>query len=901
MSKLIHQSADGIATVGTASADQGRNLILHYRESEWRSTRLEVLKNLGRFQDARTLQFLIEIAEKNEDLAEQQLAILALSQRRSKPAQVFLRQFYRIAADTLKPAIAYAIGQAQDFTAIPTLLKNWEEAAARQDWLWLRNLVLALGELKAYEALPKLRQLLESQINEDSELAYAVLFAAARIERDASFLQRLEGRYLGNSLLHQVFQSTLSQVQIRSQFKLEDYLDKIFTAPEPHAILPLELKAFDQSEVALGLSIFSLDTEWRRFLFALRGLPSLKRVPYLKQIVEKLQSDEDRLAYLEAIPYLLDEQNSGEILKINEALVKTASLDLKLKYLESAAEFLELSQFAKEFFAQDAHAIRFLNLWSEWALVKRDGSQQKLAAVVTDWLTGKGWGAPLSLTVKARIMRAVAELKIEVKAIADQFSADFKEPSLRSSILLYLEQFPKLLEAKILFKEILALTTAEKENLGIRILAVLEAYAAQNLLAGVSDAQIHDLLKIYAEHFNLELQAGVLKFLRLKPLENWEAYVLGQAASAGGELNAVITLKSFPQSKLASETLAEKLKVPSAVIRGRALDSLCAHYSLVAKRAVMKYLKEHLGDEEVVDKIYRCFDPQKKGGEEFIRALDDLLAANPDHAQWEKLVSLRDRLSPAGMEAAEAATIEAGKTDATRSSDALKEIDESLTQVIPLFSKLDAVTKSALRAAEQPFLLAIHEQNLPVDRAPTVLEYCKALDLILERFLGQKYLFPKLDTNLHDFQTLWHRVGFGEEYPVSDKVMLALGVKDKITPENFPLHKAKMMCGTFFNGKILQDRFKVFDGLRAWAVIFLFFTRKITLPTGPVGPLLKLSNTNSIPNFDEKCIGVAKRLMLLQDLRNPAAHRQTYTDLASVTNVRNEAVQLLNTILEMML
>ncbi|MBC7398112.1 MAG: hypothetical protein H7333_11770, partial [Bdellovibrionales bacterium] len=69
---------------------------------------------------------------------------------------------------------------------------------------------------------------------------------------------------------------------------------------------------------------------------------------------------------------------------------------------------------------------------------------------------------------------------------------------------------------------------------------------------------------------------------------------------------------------------------------------------------------------------------------------------------------------------------------------------------------------------------------------------------------------------------------------------------------------------------------------------------KINLSTGAVGPLLKL------PNFsDEVCISVAKRLMMLQDLRNPAAHRQTYNDLASVKMVRNESVELINVLMEL--
>ena len=53
--------------------------------------------------------------------------------------------------------------------------------------------------------------------------------------------------------------------------------------------------------------------------------------------------------------------------------------------------------------------------------------------------------------------------------------------------------------------------------------------------------------------------------------------------------------------------------------------------------------------------------------------------------------------------------------------------------------------------------------------------------------------------------------------------------------------------------------------------------------------------------LNEKCIMIAKKLMTLQDLRNPAAHRQTYTELQLVTTVRNEAIQLVNTVLALVL
>jgi hypothetical protein len=875
------------------TADHARLLVRTYRESEWRSTRLEVLRHFGHFQDSRSLQFLIEIATKNEDLAEQQLAILALSQRRNRTAQVFLRRFYLKAPDTLKPHLAYALGQSQDFSAIPVLLKDWDIAYARQDWLWLRNMILALGELKAFEVLPRLRKLLERAAVGESELTFATLFAMARLERDAESLQQFESRYVEDSLLYQIFQSTLSQVQIRSQFKLEDYLDKVFTSPDPHPILPLELQAFDLNEVEEGLSVFSIETDWPRFMIALKGVPSKKRVSYLQRILAVLTTEEEQLEFLTKLTGLIDDENQDAVSKLLEPFSKSNVGELRLKWLEALAHLVDVSKDAVFFLEQQKDsglAIRYLNLWSEWTLVK-DVAPATTSKIVTEWI--QKYKLPVS--VYARLIRACAELKVESKAMIDRFGSDFKDPNLRGSVLILLESFPKAVAFKSLLQEVSSLSAAEQESIGQRLLAVFEAYAEAGVkLDSAMSSQIDAILKLFSNHFNIDLRVGVLRYLRaarevaVKP--EWQKYVIEQSKSQNAmvELNAVVALKNDCDSRPASEALIEKLESPSTIIQGRALDGLCAHLSLISKRAVIEYLRANLLKEEVVDKIYRSFDPANKGGEEFVKAIDQMLNANPDHPLWEKLVALRDRLSLAQVTQAD------GSAESAEVTEALREVDAQLSQMIPLFSKLDPTTQSALRAAEQPFMQAMNFKNLPIDKAPTVLEYCKALDLLLDRHLGQKHLFPKLDGQLHDFQTLWQRIGFGEDYPSADKVMNALGLKGKITPENFPLHKAKMMCGTFFNGKIVQDRFKVFDGLRAWAVIFLVFARKIPHASGPIGPLVKLQNAT-----DEKCISVARRLMMLQDLRNPAAHRQTYTDLATVTHVRNEAIELLNTVLDL--
>jgi HEAT repeat protein len=848
-----------------------RTLIRSYRESEWRSARLKAIRSLGQFKDGRSFQFLVDIIENNQDLAEQELALFSLSQRKNRAASLFIKKYREECADTLKPTVAYAIGQAQIYDLGEALLEDLKTALAKQDHLWLKNLVLALGELKEFRATPVLHQLLTNQLKAETDIVLAAFLSLGRLERNPENMQAYAHRMAEESLLNQVFQSAVSQVQIRSQFKIEDYLSKIFEAENPHPALPLELKAYDEEEVKVGLSLFSVEKYWERYLFAYRGLSQKLRSELLESVFKAAPS---ATAFLNVATQALAGLENPGLLKKVEVLCGNELKDenLRLAFCEVFAEEVDFTNQATHFFKNEVSVelqVRFLNLWHEIALSRPKNTIKKEFASFSQ-------NDQLKPEAYARIIRAAAEQGMDIPEISNSLTKKFANGDLRSSLLLYAERFasPKLIDV------IQALPKFEIETLGARILPYLESLAEQKRL----DSQrkfLLETLKLFDANFNVDLIVGVLRVIRFTALAEYEKFTVEKSKHQNPlvELNAVIALKAYPQSRLASEALIEKLQSQTVAVRGRALDSLCAHTTLLARRAVIQYLGNTLLDEEVVDKIYRSFDPEQKGGEEFAVSIDAMLKANPDHPQWEKLVRLRDRVAT-------------GVSSVIENSPEVVALDARLKILIPKFEGLDATTKFALRAAEQPFVQTTSGVQQAIDKAPSVLEYCKALDLILEKTLGQKHLFPKLDRELHDFQTLWHRVGFGEDYPQLEKVLNLLGLKGKISPEHFPLHKAKMMCGTFFNGKIVQDRFKIFDGLRAWAVIFLIFSRKIPLATGAVGPILKLQGTT-----DDQAISMAKKLMVLQDLRNPAAHRQTYTDLAMVENVRAEAVALINTLL----
>jgi HEAT repeat protein len=856
------------------SPDSARLLIRIYSESEWRSTRLEVIRALGRFSDARSLPFLVDLISKNEDLAEQDLAIRSLARQKSRGARLFLHSFYPDAPESLKPSVCYALGLAQDYASSGLLLSDLKDPKKTSNPLFLKNLILALGELKETRALPEIhKSLSEAKPSADRDLELALLFALGRLERDPLNVSRYESRFLEESILWQVYQSTLSQVQIRSQFKLEDYLQKIFESDRPHPLLPFELRSFDLEDVREGLSIFPKDQYRKRHLLSLRAFsPEVASRMLEELVVSEIEWKSFFESLIETGAGVADSVLAERLLKA--AGGESASLELRLDWMDA---FLPVVDFAKEGprflnLSEERLATRFINLWSERAFSESKSEARKQ---VRDFLK-----LGLKEGVFSRLVRACVELSIDVDSIEKEWGERFKNPKNRAALLMYAEEFayPGGKDAAM------ALNPEESVALLPRIFGYLESLAKAGKLQ-VSDSRLEGFLKTAVGKPETGL-LGALRVLRAVPFASFKEVLISALGSKDDSirLNALIAAKAYPASRELSEVLIEFLNSGSEILRGRALDSSLAHTTLIAKRAVIRHLKERILDEAVVDKIYRDFDPEKKGGEEFFREVSDLLNSAPDHPQWEKLVSLRDRLRPKVESAS-------GASSALLSPE-VQDLDARLGELIPAFCHLEPTAKLALRAAEQPFMRSQDLQNLPIDKAPSVLEFCKALDLILEKHLGQKHLFPKLDRELHDFQTLWHRIGFGEDYPHADRVLQLLGLKGKITPELFPLHKAKQMCGTFFNGKILQDRFKIFDGLRAWAVILLVFTRKLSIQGVEVGPMLKLPHLS-----DEKIILMSKRLMQLQDLRNPAAHRQTYPELESVKVVRSEAIELMNLIL----
>ena len=159
--------------------------------------------------------------------------------------------------------------------------------------------------------------------------------------------------------------------------------------------------------------------------------------------------------------------------------------------------------------------------------------------------------------------------------------------------------------------------------------------------------------------------------------------------------------------------------------------------------------------------------------------------------------------------------------------------------------------------------------------------YAKALDLILEHDFGKKILFPLFEKRLAHFQNRVHALGLNQDQPPAHSILKTLHLEGDFLPETLPLHKMSSIARSILNSRIRVDHSKVFDGLRAWAAVTLLFC----LPSNGLVPLGSASQ--------RELVAFAKRLVAIQEVRNPVAHRQTIVDFVTLDWIRNEVFELI--------
>ncbi len=869
---------EAIEVLGTVGdADAARELVQLYRDCEWRATRFACLRALGRNTSQRGLEFLFRVARGN-DMPLAETAIWALGQTHSPLAARFLTSFYQCASETLKPAVAGAIGQIPDPNLAGLFLKDLAIARASKNISLMKNLVLTLGELRMGEAVPLLIELAKDRTHQPVSLS--ALVSLGKISRDPSVMKSLEPLFSRDPLEYQIYLGALGHIRFRSQWTLEDYLQKLFDCPELEPHLPLELNAFRGEDVREGLGLFGeprhqkrlhavmshLDfpqvTEWYQDLLKPETLSEAHLVDWLRSLSSHYSPKVAEL--LERVRSRLFQPDGS----LHEVTLFESWLDTLSLSVPSAAEPIEKIIDAPTFKKLEAsQRISTINSLVNFGLTTQAEKTplEKVGKILVKMLRTESNAA-----VQGRLIRAFAQLQIREEKASMYVKDSIAKSTLSSSCLLFLESFPHRKSIAVLGD---VLTSGPDS---VNPVGLMRALAAQEALPEAALPLDRFLKSALASGADVELRSEGLRLLSRHPRPSlYEDVIHCLKGEERLQLGAIIALKAYGKETSAS-TLAPYLASQNPSIAGRALDGLTSLPGLSPKVLAIDWLRDHPEDTEICDKIIRCLKAPSDEGRYFTAIIDAILKRFPHHPQLDGLVELRERM---------------GTSPTTRASLGILAVedqaalDAGLTAHIPSYPRLEESVKSVLRSAELPF---VHKELFEgsVDKAFSILEFCKSLDLFLERHLGRKLLFPQLDQSLHEFQNVLHAAGLNEDQPSAERVLKQLGLEKHFSGQSLPLHKMIVIARGILSGRILDERFKVLDGLRAWGVMLLLFCRSTTEGGRAVTPLRALSNA--------QVISIAKRLMVLQDIRNPAAHRQTYLEMVDVNEVRKEVLALLH-------
>ena len=905
-----HHAIEQIAQQG--HTDASRLLMACYHDCDWRATQLFIVQQLAHCRDSRTQHFLLRCAQKKHDLPLAQTAIWALAEHKTAESSLHLAFLYASGSALLKPTIAAAFALTGSPLLTSSFLQDLSSALLRNDLMLLKPLTTTLGELREPLAGDLIKQVCAKA--PDQACAVAGIMAYAKVCRKPERIEELYPFYNKDPYLLQVFLSTLNQCALRSQWGLEDYLTKIARhRNQPvHPLLPLELKAFSANDVKDGLELIATEAGHEALVLALCTWAD----PAGLELLWNTVNDSD--IPLQALD--LCEKNLIRYATLTDLSKSVATPPLQnregvplpgLALPGKAHEVLSLCQQK----IRELHAQTHLappppsSLFAHWAsLQPLQGEVPQWDSVDTAEATGDNqllnvffmtlevfshqeaavkqhekWllrllpqetnVTPELQRVVARVMRGLADVTLVLPRVTERLckwlkkqltaQADTLLPEVLRSFALMAEahQHKDLSEILLRFMHLSADPHLYFKSLAHQNLRDNEVTACSglvlNCLRQSSAVGQKEALAFVAKYPFAEAIPLVKNFL--SPVQSLT-------------IPALIAARSFKNPDLI-ESIAPLLEHGSSPVAGRALDALLNYNAPRAVKILLDALNTHFDKPDVAEKIMRCLQIPSQNTEAFIPQVNTIIHKHAAHPQVSALMEYRDKLRRNKDVYSEKVTSEQN------------DLDEKISKNIPRYPQFDEHTKAALRAAELPFLHA----NLfagQTDKSMPVLQFCKALDLLMERAFSHKILMPQLETSPQRFHHILYESNLNGDFCRPQEWLTFFKAGAFFSADTLPAHKMQLIAQGILTGKIFGDMWKVLDGLRAWAATLILFAGM------PSATAQSQSDTLLLPAHKRTpALQLAALLNQLQELRNPVAHRQTLLHFAALQDIRTLALQ----------
>lgn len=837
------------------TSDASRELISIYQNCEWRETKLQILKGLQNFRNQRALQFLFKIALDKKDLPLSEAAVESLSNTQSSLAQRFLFQLYLHGPDYIKNATIKAVAKHPTPHLGEVFLENLERTLQENYLSTSKNLILSLGEARDHKAIPKLLELVSG--THPADIKVAAVVSLGKLLRSADEILPHEDFFKKDPIAQQLYTNSVNQIQFRNQWKLEDYLEKYFQNEHFHPAILNEISSFDFDLIQAGLESYT-DVKFLTKKLALLFQTSLHKVD-LHETAASVHKDHiyDLIAqygHSDQYDYL-----TKNVSLQNKAWLNAVALSQPLAH-QIFQSLLSSDEFAGLVLAEK---IEVINSFSD-SLYLTSFDQKKMLSIAK-WVE-KDFLKLTDAKLVSRWVRLFADHQIESKNLTHWMNEHLKNPVYTDSVLYYIENCP----ASAYHVSLVEMVTDLSEKLKV---SWLKSATAQDI--DVTEypkwkPALEKLQKINHVDVNVEL----LKFLSRHTVEGFEVCVQAGLVSKdiNEVLNAIIASKKY-KSESVCDLLAPLLGSKNLSVQGRAFDALLSFADLRAQRKSIDFFKDHYKNAEIFNKFVRSFIIPQTDATYFYDILMQIHEKTESHEQKESLGELINR-----YELERKAAVNKNKPQAAD----LVKIDKFLETNIKEYAFLDENIKQTLRSAEIPF----HHPEMYdefIDKSAIILGYSKAIDLILEKTLGKKHLLPQLEKRMFEFQNTVQILGLYEDRPQAEVVLKNLGLEKSFSAHSLPVHKMSLIGHSVMNTKILNESFKVLDGLRAWAIVLLVFCRKNEVQKKPC--LAGFQN-------EQLVIDLSKKLLWLQDLRNPVAHRQTIVDFKMLHLARTECLSI---------
>ncbi len=861
------------------TVDASRELIQIYNDSLWRKIKIEVISALGSHNNQRTLEFLCKIANSDEDLSLAQLSIEALGQIDNVVVSRFLEQLYLYGHKSKKPDLILSLVKQCYLPFLKNVTADLSEALINKDFSLAKNLIYAIGELRSHDELNSLKLMIGAAFPKDIQLS--AISSVAKISRNANDLSEYASLFKHDAFEFQIYQQSQQQLIFRSQWKLEDYLNKLFNSENYHKSLPLELNSFNETDVISGLELFFEEKHFSKIIHTL-GLLKFEAVfEVYDKLIDVLNLESD-LVYILENSILKHRSNH-----LQKSLDFFKRIDLQTHIKLSAFCLPENNSYLKNFLCSDDYKqfsdknkISFLNTYVDYLFCFQKSHKMITSSLA---LFENELQIENSVLVKNRIIRLLGQISFPQGKVFNLFKSKFTTEEYEKSVLFYIEHQPSFQAINYLKENVKKLN--QKNSWGF-----FKAYIAQD----ISETSIPEIETLIIEKIQTEKnEAVVATYLKTfsvlfqkKVLVDFKKYIDLLSPFLKNQsnlvvLNAILAFK-FLQTEGSSDLLIPLLDSKNESIKGRTLDALLFHNTVRSFRICIDYLKNNVDQHESIEKILRHFkqisNKTNIKTDYCLKTFQDVIKNNPEH---KLAISLKEVITIIQQEKQE----DQLKNQIPTGAD-LVAIDQEILKNLKKYHEYDESVKASLRSAEVPFSKPDLFDKY-VDKSVCILGYTKAIDIFLEKQFGQKLVLPKLEERLFEFQNIIHNNRLGEDYPDQTFVLKNLQLEKYFSPQSLPVHKMTLIGKSILSSKILNDQFKTLDGLRAWGIILLLFCRK------------NLTQQKAILqiNLEENdCIDLAKKLMALQDLRNPVAHRHTLTRFEDIKGLREDCFKLLATL-----